>query len=105
VTAKHQTPEYRRNAKLRRAQVDAAHRRGEPVQCHRCGLSIYPGQPYDIGHITHGYTSSLDELAPEHRHKNSMCIGNRSHGGAIGAAKTNGARRVQTDGKVQTWPV
>jgi hypothetical protein len=105
VTAKHQTPEYRRNAKLRRQQVEQAHRRGEPVACWRCRGLIHPGQPYDIGHLTHGLTSDLEELAPEHRHRNSRCVGNRSAGGKIGASVTNRRHVAANANNATTWKV
>lgn len=105
MSAKHQTAEYQRNAKLRRQQVAAAHRAGEPVQCWRCGTPIFPGQPFDIGHRINTIESPLEALAPEHRHKTRHCIGNRSEGGARGAALTNARHAQPKTGKVRSWTV
>lgn len=96
MTAKHQTPEYRRNAKTRRQQVKAAHKFGQPVPCWRCGRPIFPGQPFDVGHIDGALGSTLRELAPEHRGEN------RRAGGAVGAARRE-ARRLPDRGEVMTW--
>ena len=104
MTRKHQTSEYRRNARTVRAQVNAAHGRGEPWPCRRCGTAIRPGQPFDIGHHTGAQGSSLAELGAEHRHRTTHCIGNRSAGGREGATITN-ARRSTSTSKVSTWPV
>lgn len=101
MTAKHQTPEYQRNARIIRDRVKAAHRAGRPVACWRCAGAIAPGQPFDVGHMRGAIGSSLQELAPEHRHRTAGCIGNRAHGGAQGAAKTN-ARHTPTVQPKQT---
>lgn len=106
MSAKHQTPEYRRNAKTIRERVHAAHRRGEPVPCWRCGAGITIGTPFDVGHLPNAAGSSLHELAPEHRHKTGACRGNRNHGAAIGARITNGRRAAPTiKGTATTWQV
>lgn len=96
---KHQSPEYQRNARIIRGRVKTQHAAGEPVQCWRCRGAIWPTQPFDVGHVTGAQGSSQQELAPEHRHKTTHCMGNRSHGGTQGAAITNA--RATT--KVQTW--
>lgn len=80
VTAKHQTPEYRTNASIVRAQVRRAHKAGTEVLCWRCGWPIDPEQAFDIGHLSADAGHSMDNLAPEHRGEN------RSHGGKTGAA-------------------
>lgn len=95
MSAKHQTAEYRRNARIHRQRVVAAHRAGRAVQCWRCRGPIRPGQPYDVGHLPGATASRLTELAPEHRHRTDQCIGNRTAGAKIGAAITN-ARHAPT---------
>lgn len=101
MTAKHRTPEYQRNAALRRKQVLAAHRAGEPYPCWRGRGNIMPGQPFDIGHITRHGGEGLDNLAPEHRHRVAGCCdGNRRDGGRVGAAITNHRARRQEQ---ETW--
>lgn len=106
MTAKHRTAEYQRNARIIRARVEVAHRRGEPVPCWRCRGAILPGRPYDVGHRNPTGGHSLDNLAPEHRHRTGGCPGNRAHGGSLGAARTN-ARHTPTipTGAHTTWPV
>lgn len=105
MTAKHQTAEYRRNAKLRRQQVTASHRRGEAVACWRGGGAILPGQHYDIGHLSPDGGESLSNLAPEHRSRVAgCCLGNRAHGGLVGAAMTNARPAAATTPReVTTW--
>lgn len=101
MTAKHQTPQYQRNARIVRARVAAAHRRGQAVQCWRCPRPIMPGMAYDVGHLPGATGSALHELAPEHRGEN------RREGGARGAHITNSRRNVvvPTGADVQTWAV
>lgn len=106
MTSKHKTPQYQRNARLRRAEVRRRHQLGDPVACWRCGLPIHPGQPFDIGHINDSYTSDLTDLAPEHRHGTRACLGNRAAGGKIGAAITNGGHSTRRPAsEVTTWRV
>lgn len=105
MTQKHQSPDYQRNARTRRAQVRAAHKYGQPVACWRCSGPIFPGQPFDIGHITGAIGHSLHELAPEHRHKTGACAGNRSHGGKAGAQARRDRRTPDTRSDVTTWAV
>lgn len=102
MSAKHRDPEYMRNARTIRGRVNTIHRHGEAVQCWRCGGAIVPGQPFDVGHVTGATGHALSDLAPEHRHATRHCPGNRAHGGQLGAAKTNAARRVP-QGEVSTW--
>lgn len=88
MTAKHQHPEYRKNARIVRARVRAAHRTGLEVTCGRCGYPIDPEQRYDVGHRDPEGGHGLDNLRPEHRGEN------RSAGGRTGAA-VRGARRAR----------
>jgi len=105
MTAKHQSPEYQRNARTVRARVRAQHRLGRPVPCWRGGGPILPGQSYDIGHIDPAGGEHMTNLAPEHRHRTpGCCAGNRTIGGAQGAAITN-ARNPTTVSNVTSWPV
>ena len=61
--------------RLRKSWVPRVER-GE-VACWRCGRTIHPGQPWDLGHddhdrsITHG---------PEHRRENRATAGRRKRG-------------------------
>lgn len=106
MTAKHRTPEYQRNAKRIRKRVRAAFRRGEGVTCWRCRRIIMPGEPFDVGHLPGAQASAEHELAPEHRHKTSRCIGNRADGGRIGAAiRNNRARVITPTTQEQSWPI
>lgn len=101
MTRKHETPEYRRNAKLIRQSVRAVHRRGDAVPCWRCHRAIAPGQPFDVGHLPGAVGSSMAELAPEHRHATGVCVGNRSAGGTAGAQRAR-ARRTSTTPSTDT---
>lgn len=87
MTAKHRDPEYVANARIIRAQVAAKRRAGVDVTCWRCGHPIDPEQRFDVGHIDPDAGPSLSNLAPEHRYKTARCIGNRAHGGQLGAAR------------------
>ena len=104
MSAKHRSRTFHRNARTIRAQVARLWDLGEPVACWRCGRPIHPGQPWDVGHINDSATSDLEDLAPEHRHGTTTCIGNRRAGGRLGAAVTNG-RRVERrpGGTASTW--
>lgn len=86
MTEKHRAPEYLATARIVRAQVRQAWRLGRDVTCWRCGRIIEPGAPFDVGHLDPDGGHGRDNLAPECR----RC--NRSHGGRIGAALTNGRR-------------
>ena len=106
MSAKHQTPEYRRNAPIVRSRVHAAHRAGRGVLCWRCRRPIAPGQAFDVGHLPGAVGSSLGELAAEHRHKTGSCPGNRSVGGREGAARTNARHRPTIPTTTQTtWAI
>lgn len=98
MTAKHQTPEWRKTVRHVRAQVRLAWKREDPVTCWRHGDEIPPGAPYDVGHITRHGGEGIDNAAPECRH------GNRSHGGKVGARITNARRGAKTNGLVKpSW--
>lgn len=84
MTEKHRDPEYLRNARIVRAQVRAAWRHGEDVHCWRRGELLHPGRPFDVGHLDPAGGHGRSNLAPE-------CVRcNRSDGGRLGAALTNG---------------
>lgn len=93
MTAKHRDPLYIRNARIIRQQAAAKRRRGEDVECWRCGGIIDPEQRWDVGHRDPAAGHGLGNLAPEHRYKTSRCQGNRAAGGRLGAAMTNQRRR------------
>lgn len=106
--AKHQTPEYHRNARIIRARVNTAHRTGQHVACWRCGGPITRGTPFDVGHLPGAIASRLNELAPEHRHRTGHCPGNRAAGGREGAAITNARHAPTTPSNpetTRTWPI
>ena len=94
MSAKHQTPEYQRNARTLRKRWRPAHREGTLV-CWRCRRLIAPSQPYDVGHLPGAGGSAESDLAPEHRHATLWCVGNRAAGAKLGAAITN-ARHTPT---------
>ena len=98
MTAHHDDPVYRRNARIIRARVNRTHQTGEPVMCIRTGRAIHPGQPFDVGHIidaSAGGSHTLDNLGPEHRRPN------RQAGGRLGAHITN--TRSRTARGLPTW--
>jgi len=97
MSAKHQDPEYRKNARIVRQQVKAARLRGSDVACWRCGRDLDPEQSYDVGHRDPLGGHALSNLAPEHRYKTGRCQGNRAAGGRMGQAR-QAARRVETTG-------
>lgn len=97
MTAKHQHPEYRRNARIVRQGVARRRRNGRPVHCWRCGGEIDPRQTYDVGHVDPDGGHRLENLAPEHRYKTGRCIGNRAAGGRLGA-------KIQSDRRATTRP-
>lgn len=86
MTAKHQDPEYRKNARILRQQVAKIRQRGDDLACWRCGRIIAEEQTYDVGHIDPNAGHSLANLAPEHRYKSGHCQGNRAAGGRQGSA-------------------
>lgn len=86
MTAKHSDPEYRKNARILRQQVEQRRRRDDTVTCWRCGRPIHPEQAFDVGHIDANGGHGLDNLAPEHRYSSGVCQGNRAAGGRMGRA-------------------
>jgi len=86
MTAKHQDPEYRKNARIIRQQVEQQRRRGGEVHCWRCSREIHPEQTFDVGHIDPNGGHAMTNLAPEHRYKSGRCQGNRAAGGRQGQA-------------------
>ncbi|WP_157156253.1 hypothetical protein [Diaminobutyricimonas sp. LJ205] len=98
MTAVHKDPLYIKNARIVRAQTNARLKRGDQVNCGKCGHAIQSGQRYDVGHIidaSRGGTHDLHNLRPEHRHEN------RSAGGRVGAAVTNATSRRAR--RLPTW--
>lgn len=106
MSAKHQTPEYQRNARTLRKRWAPAHAQGRLV-CWRCRRIIHPSHPFDVGHLPGALGSSERELAPEHRHRTQHCIGNRTAGGRDGATITNTRRRITVPNTkdTTTWPI
>ena len=101
MTARHADPEYVRNSRIRRAQVNADHKAGRPVWCIGCGREVQQTQRFDIGHRidgSRGGSNTLSNLGPQHRREN------RSAGGKLGAQKTNNARGVSRKARgLPTW--
>lgn len=97
MSAKHADPEYRKNARIIRQQVDRRRRQGDEVACWRCGRPIGEEQTYDVGHIDPAAGHEVDNLAPEHRYKSGRCQGNRAAGGRMGRA-IQGARTSASKG-------
>ena len=97
MTAKHRDPEYRKNARIIRAQVARKRRAGDEVLCQRCGRPIDEEQAFDVGHISAIGGHALSNLGPEHRYKSGRCQGNRAHGGRLGASRQQ-ARAADTKG-------
>lgn len=95
MTAKHADPEYRKNARIIRAQVRRAHAAGQEVQCGRCPWPIDPEQAFDVGHIDPNGGHSLANLRPEHRGEN------RRAGGKAGALKQTLTK--QLTGRMLPW--
>lgn len=94
MTAKHQDPEYRKNARIIRQSVTRLHRTGQDVACGRCGLPITPDQRWDVGHVHADGGHSISNLRPEHRYKSGACQGNRAHGGRLGQARQQARRKT-----------
>lgn len=88
MSAKHQSPEYRKNAAMVRAQVRRTHKQGTEVECWRCGWPIDPEQAFDVGHLDPNAGHALSNLAPEHRGEN------RRAGGKAGAAVQARAKAI-----------
>ncbi len=111
MTAKHSSPEWRRTCRIIREQVRKAHRAGQDIQCWRCGGLIPEDDTgkliYDVGHLDPHGGEGLDNASPEHRVKTGSCIGNRAHGGKIGARLTNArltnARKTTSTFRAPAW--
>lgn len=105
VSAKHQDPEFRVNARIVRQQVAKARRIGADVNCWRCGGLIDPEQTYDVGHIHADGGHARSNLAPEHRYKSGACQGNRAAGGRLGAQIVNATKTTnrQTTRGLLPW--
>lgn len=91
MSARHRDPEYRKNARLRRQQINLLLKRGEVITCVDCGRPIQEGQTFDVGHRVDGYLgggNELSNLGASHR------ICNRRSGGKAGAAHTNDQSRA-----------
>jgi len=86
MTAKHADPEYRKNARIIRQQVEARRRHGDDVGCWRCGRPIHAEQTFDVGHLDPHGGHAMENLAAEHRYKSGHCQGNRAAGGRMGRA-------------------
>ena len=97
MSQKHGDPEYRKNARILRQQVEQRRRRDEDVTCWRCGRPIHREQTFDVGHIDAASGHGLNNLAPEHRYKSGVCQGNRAAGGRMGQA-IQAARRPAAKG-------
>jgi hypothetical protein len=100
MTSKHTDPEWLRTCRIIKAQAKKAHDRGEDVLCWRCGYPLpedYNGNLiFDVGHISRvDDDNSPSNAAPEHRTRTGVCIGNRNHGGRIGAAITNNKKMAK----------
>lgn len=106
MTTKHSTPEWRRTTRTIRAQARRAHQHGDAVMCWRCGRPLPVDAEdrllFDVGHLDPNGGESVDNAAPEHRTKSTACIGNRAHGGRMGAALTN-ARKAKTTFRPLPW--
>lgn len=107
MTAKHNSPEWSRTTRTIRAQVRRSYEQGEVVGCWRCGGPLpvnAEGKPvFDVGHLDPNGGEGIDNAAPEHRSKVGQCVGNRAHGGRMGAAKTNAKRSTKTTFRPIPW--
>lgn len=85
MTARHQSPEYRKNARLIRTQT--THAGGGT--CIGCGawIDVARGEQFDVGHRDDKAGNHLSNLGPQHRGEN------RRHGGHLGARITNTTKR------------
>lgn len=107
MSTKHTSPEWSRTTRTIRAQVRAAHARGEAVGCWRCGgplpINAEDKVVFDVGHLDPNGGEGIDNAAPEHRTKVGQCVGNRAHGGRMGAAITNAKRSTKTTFRPLPW--
>jgi hypothetical protein len=64
------------------------------VACWRCGLTIEPTEPWDLGHaLDLSLGGAPREMTPEHRHASGPCAGNRSAGAKLGHQLKSRPRR------------
>ena len=86
MTERHRHPDFLRNRRIVRAQVQQAWRLGTEVTCWRCRRVLEPGASFDVGHLGDPDDHTRANLAAE-------CVTcNRRDGGRRGAAITNGRR-------------
>lgn len=107
MSTKHSSPEWSRTTRTIRAQVRAAHAQGNSVGCWRCGGPLPVDEQdrlvFDVGHLDPNGGEGIDNAAPEHRNRTGQCVGNRAHGGRIGAAITNARRSTKTTFQPIPW--
>jgi len=107
MTAKHASPEWKATTRTIRAQARRAHQQGTTVVCWRCGRPLPVDAEnrlvFDVGHLDPNGGEGIDNAAPEHRAKSANCIGNRAHGGRMGAAKTNARRSAKSTFRAPAW--
>lgn len=107
MTAKHTSPEWKKTCRTVRAQARRAHAQGQPVVCWRCGgplpVDAENRLVFDVGHRDPNGGEGIDNASPEHRTKSATCIGNRSHGGRIGARITNARRSTKSTFNPLPW--
>lgn len=100
MTAKHASSEWKATTRTIRAQARRAHHQGNTVVCWRCGRGLPVDAEnrlvFDVGHLDPNGGEAVSNAAPEHRAKSPYCIGNRAHGGRMGAAKTNAKRSAKS---------
>lgn len=107
MTQKHASPEWKRTTRTVRVQARRAHERGDQVTCWRCGLPLPVDAEgrlvFDVGHRDPNGGEGIDNASPEHRTKSPQCIGNRAHGGRMGARITNARRSPKTTFRPLPW--
>lgn len=100
MTSKHATPTWRKTVRIIQAQVRQAQERGDVPVCWRCGRPLPEGPSgrlvYDVGHLNPAGGEGPDNAGPEHRVRTGVCVGNRNHGGQMGARKTNAKRQAKS---------
>jgi hypothetical protein len=94
--------EFHRTAAWRALATRVRKRTQLPAECVGCHGTIWPGEPYDVGHILDRYAYpelALNEsnVGPQHRGEN------RRAGGRAGAHKTNSQRARRTKGEFPEW--
>lgn len=107
MTTKHRSPEWSRTTRTVRAQARRAHANGDVIVCWRCGRPIPVDADdrliFDVGHIDPNGGEGIDNAAPEHRSRSGLCVGNRAHGGRMGAAITNARKSTKTTFRPIPW--